>query len=174
MASTPRPSGRLLPLQKIDQVCVVVRDLDRAMRHYWNILGIGPWRVYTYGPPLVKDTTYRGRRVDYRMRLAFATVGNLAFELIEPLEGPTIYHEFLERGGEGIQHFGIFVPNLEEAAAEMRAHGFEVIMSGRGFGKGGDGGYAYFDTEERLGAVYELIEAPAERYPPERIYPADG
>ena len=160
-----------LPIGRIDQVCVVVRDLYRAMERYRARLGIEPWRVYTYGPPLVKDLTYRGRPADYQMRIALAQYGNLTFELIQPLRGPTIYHEFLERQGEGIHHFGVFVPSFDEAVAAARAAGFEVIQSGRGFGVHGDGGYAYLDTEAELGAIYELIEIPSERYPPEDVYP---
>jgi methylmalonyl-CoA/ethylmalonyl-CoA epimerase len=161
-----------LPISRIDQVCVVVRDLHRTMENYWSQLGMGPWRVYTYGAPLVKDMTYRGHPANYRMRVAFAQYGPIAFELIQPLQGPTIYDEFLERNGEGIHHFGVFVPSLAQALAEARAVGFEVIQSGRGYGLRGDGAYAYLDTEARLGAVYELIEVPVERYPPEEIYPA--
>lgn len=161
-----------LPISQIDQVCVVVRDLHRAMEQYWSQLKMGPWRVYTYGSPLVKDMTYRGRPADYRMRVAFTQYGPLVFELIQPLQGPTIYDEFLERCGEGIHHFGSYVPSLDQALVQASAAGFTVTQSGRGFGVRGDGGYASLDTEDALGAVFELIEAPAERYPPEEVYPA--
>jgi len=164
-------SDNLFPISQVDQVCVVVRDLRAAMEHYWSILGIGPWRVYTYGDPLVKDLTYRGKPADYKMRIALTTKGPLMFELIEPLKGPTIYHEFLERNGEGIHHMGIFVPSFDRAVAEAREAGFEVIQSGRGFGLHGDGGFAYLSTEAKLGAIYEVIERPAERHPPEEVYP---
>jgi methylmalonyl-CoA/ethylmalonyl-CoA epimerase len=46
-----------------------------------------------------------------------------------------------------------------------------VIQSGRGYGRWGDGGYAYLDTEESLGMILELIEVPRERVPPEREFP---
>ncbi|MBI2940020.1 MAG: VOC family protein [Chloroflexi bacterium] len=161
-----------LPISRIDQVCVVVRDLQGAMERYWSLLGIGPWRVYTYGAPLVKEMTYRGRPADYRMRIALAQVGPTMFELIQPLQGPTLYHEFLERGGaEGIHHFGVFVPSLDKGIADASAAGFEVVQSGRGFGARGDGGYAYLGTEDALGAIFELIEIPSVRVPPETVYP---
>jgi len=160
-----------VPIAKIDQVCVVVRDLRRAMEHYWNVLGIGPWRVYTYGRPLVRRLTYRGQPADYQMRLAFAQTPSVMIELIEPTRGPSIYHEFLERGGEGIHHFGVFVPKLDEAVAKAQAAGFAVIMSGHGTGVQDDGGYAYLGTEDQLGAIFELIELPSQRQPPEEIYP---
>lgn len=161
-----------LPISKIDQVCVVVRDLRRAMDQYRSKLGLEPWRIYTFGAPRVKDMTYRGQPANFSMHVAFAQFGAVQFELIQPLTGPTIYHEFLERNGEGIHHFGVWVPNLDRAIAEARAAGFEVIQSGRRYGVRGDGGFAYLDTERALGAIYELIEVPAERYPPDEVYPA--
>ncbi len=49
--------GTVLPLTQINQIALVVRDLNVAMRQYLELLGIGPWKVYTYGPPLVRDMT---------------------------------------------------------------------------------------------------------------------
>src|SRR5579883_460859 len=67
-SNSPSPLGPF-PLTEVSQVGLVVRDLAVSMRHYWERFGVGPWTVYTYGPPLVKEMTYRGRRQDYRMRL---------------------------------------------------------------------------------------------------------
>lgn len=160
-----------LPFSRVDQVCVVVRNLHRAMEQYHRLLGVGPWRVYTFGAPRVKQMTYRGQPADFRMNVALTQCGAVQLELIEPLQGPTIYHEMLERHGEGIHHFGVWVPSLDEAVAQARAAGFEVIQSGRGYGVQGDGGFAYLGTEETLGAIFELIEVPSERYPPDEVYP---
>jgi hypothetical protein len=163
-----------LPISRVDQVCVVVRDLRRAMHQYWSLLGIGPWRAYTYGPPLVKDMTYRGRPASFRMRVALAQAGPVIFELVEPVDGPSVYHELLEQHGEGIHHFGCIVPSLDAAIAEARAAGFEVIQSGRGYGVRGDGGFAYLSTQDALGATFEVIEIPVERVEPEEVYPPAG
>jgi methylmalonyl-CoA/ethylmalonyl-CoA epimerase len=162
--------GRL-PVTRINQIALVVRDLDAAMRRYWETLRIGPWVVYTYGPPLVKDMTYRGRAQDYRMRLALAQAGDMVLELIQPLSSENIYSEHLAHKGEGLHHIGVFVPSLDGAVAEATRQGFAVLQSGRGYGRRGDGGYAYLDTEGTLGLILELIEVPQERIPPERTYP---
>lgn len=161
-----------LPISKIDQVSVVVRDLRRSMEEYRVRLGLEPWAIFTFDSTQLHDLTFRGKPAEYSMRVAFAQYGAVQFELIQPLKGPTLYHEFLERNGEGIHHFGIRVPNLDQAIAEARAAGFEVVQSGRGTGVAGDGGYAYLDTDKSLGAIYELIELPAERRQPEEVYPS--
>lgn len=163
--------GSVLPLTHVDQIALVVRDLDAAVRRYWETLGVGPWRMYTYGPPLVREMTYRGRAQEYRMRLALAQVGSLVIELLQPLSGDNIYVEHLDRKGEGLHHVGVFVPSFDEAVAEAQRQGFAVLQSGRGYGRHGDGGFAYLDTEALLGVIVELIEVPRERVPPEAEFP---
>jgi len=159
------------PLTQVNQIALVVRDLDAAVRRYWEMLGVGPWKVYTYGPPLVRDMTYRGKAQEYRMRLALAQMGPLVVELIQPLSDRNIYVEHLDRKGEGLHHLGIIVPSLDQGVAEAERQGFTVLQSGRGYGRFGDGGFAYFDTEASLGVILELIEVPRERVPPEAEYP---
>ncbi len=41
--------------EPIRQVALVVRDLDAAVRHWWDVLGVGPWTVYTLAPPRLRD-----------------------------------------------------------------------------------------------------------------------
>ncbi len=164
----------LFPVGRIDQIALVVRDLRAAVRRYWEILGIGPWRIYTYGPPLVREMTYRGRSQDYRMQLALTQVGDVVLELIQPLAGENIYTDHLEVKGEGLHHVGIFVPSLDDAVASVTKLGYSILQSGRGYGRWGDGGYAYLDTERDLGTILEVIEIPRERVPPESEFPASS
>jgi catechol 2,3-dioxygenase-like lactoylglutathione lyase family enzyme len=158
--------------QSVDQVALVVRDLDAAMRRYSEQFGVGPWRVYTFSPDWVRGMTFRGREQPFSMRLGLADIGPLGYELIEPLEGPTTYHEFLDAHGEGLHHLGYWVDDLDAAIAEMASAGFPVLQSGRGIGVDGDGGFAYFETDAVLGCIVEAIERPRALPDPERIHPA--
>jgi methylmalonyl-CoA/ethylmalonyl-CoA epimerase len=164
---------RAFRLKSINQIGFVVKDLDSTMDAYWRHFGIGTWRVYTYGPPLVKQTTYRGRPEDFHMRIGVAEVGNLVFELIQPLDGDSLYKEFLQSAGDGVQHLGLFVDDFDQGIADAAAAGFPVIQSGRGYGVRGDGGFAYLDTQQKLGTILELLEIPSQRTPPEGYYPPD-
>ena len=38
------------------------------------------------------------------MKLSVARTGNTMWELIEPVDGPSIYQEFLDERGEGLHH----------------------------------------------------------------------
>ena len=80
------------------QIGVVVRDIDRGMEQYRQLLGLGPfWRL---------DTDYEGRYRDWRGRFAnrnaFTRWGNLYLEMIEPVTGEGNAREWLETRGEGI------------------------------------------------------------------------
>lgn len=162
------PGG--LGLSRVDQVCFVVRDLEAAMERYWRTLGIGPWKVRTSGAPPLR-ATYRGRPCSYRARIAMAQAGPVILELVQHLEGESIYRDILAERGESFHHLGVYVPNLEEALAYFRNAGIGVLQSATGTGVKGDGGYAYLDTESQLGTILEVIKAPSDRVPPERTYP---
>jgi methylmalonyl-CoA/ethylmalonyl-CoA epimerase len=155
----------------IRQICLVVRDLDRAMAQ-WSALGIGPWRVHDLGPNWVSEMTFRGQRQQTAVKYAAADSGRLNVELIEPGKEPNVYTEHLEAHGEGLHHLGYFVDDIATAITEMQALGYEVVQSGRGLGVDGDGAYAYFDTVDALGCMLEAIEPPGRLPDPIRWYPA--
>ena len=166
---------RKLPFLKngVAQVAIIVEDLDKAVENYWRLFGIGPWHIYTYGKPLVKKMTYHGEPSEYKMRLALSYLGPLRIELIEMLEGDTVYADFVKEHGYGLHHFGVLVDDMEEAIAQAEAAGLTMTQDGAGFGLDGDGHYAYLDTEEIIGVTLELIERPKRRVAPERIYPPE-
>jgi methylmalonyl-CoA epimerase len=155
----------------IEQVALIVEDLDKAVETYWKLFGVGPWHIYTYGKPLVKKMTYRGNPAEYKMRIALAQVGPMRMELIEMMEGDTIYADFVKEHGYGLHHVAVLVDDMEAAIAQAEAAGIGVIQDGQGFGADGDGHYAYLDTEDRIGTTLELVQIPRRRVPPEKIYP---
>jgi catechol 2,3-dioxygenase-like lactoylglutathione lyase family enzyme len=160
-----------LGLAPIGQVGLVVRDLEGAMEGFWRTFGIGPWKVYTNSAPPLR-CSYRGRPVSYRMRVALAQSGPLVIELLQYLDGECLHRDFMETGRDGLEHLGIYVPQLDRAVAHLQSRGLELLQIAHGIGVHGDGGYAFLDTERTLGAILELIQAPSERFPPEKIYPS--
>lgn len=160
------------PLQRIDQVCVVVDDLEQYCARYWQLFGIGPWKIWTYGPHMIKEMTYRGRPADFSMKVAIANLGQFMYEIIQPLAGESIYSDFLAAHGPGLQHVAAVVDDLDAAVEALRKEGYAVLMSGRGHGLHGDGAFAYLGTEQDLATVFEFIQPPRERRPPDAVYPA--
>jgi len=155
---------------KVDQIGLVVKDLDLALESYCRITGIGPWNVYTTGaPPL--SCVYHGHPARYKIRLATARSGPLQMELIEYVSGDTIHRDFIASGREGVEHVGIFIPDLDEALQPYLEMGIGILQQAEGLGVKGDGRYAYLDTEPILGTILELIQSSSQPVPPERIYP---
>jgi methylmalonyl-CoA/ethylmalonyl-CoA epimerase len=155
------------------QCAVVVRDLDQAVRSWVEELGIGPWTGYRLEAPLLQEMRYHGDEVAFAFRHALAWQGDLQFELIEPIAGPSIFADHLAAHGEGMHHIGKYVPDHPQAVAEALAAGFSPVQSARGFGAEGDGAFAYFQ-HPGLPLIVELIEAPRVRIEPEFVYPASG
>ncbi|KAA3647294.1 MAG: hypothetical protein DWQ07_07275 [Chloroflexi bacterium] len=167
--------GGQAPLQHLNegvaQIAIIVPDLDRAVERYYKTFGIGPWHFYTYEKPLVKDMSYMGQPADYSNRIALSHFGPMRIELIEIGEGDTVYADFVKEHGYGVQHLGLLVDDMPSAINEWEQAGLTMTMDGSGFGPDGDGHYAYFDTETDFGVTLELIQRPARRHPPEKIYP---
>ena len=157
----------------VAQVALVVEDLDATVANYWRLFGIGPWHFYTYARPLVKEMSYRGRPADYAMRVALANIGPLRIELIEMASGDTIYAEHVAEHGYGVHHLGVLVDDMRAALAQAEAAGLTMTQDGAGFGRDGDGHYAYLDSEEAIGVTLELIERPKGRVAPEKVYPPE-
>jgi methylmalonyl-CoA/ethylmalonyl-CoA epimerase len=159
-------------IQNIAQVGIVVRDLDLALRGYADRLGVGPWRVSTYAAPRLTGTRVRGVPVDYSMRIALAWTGTMNWELIQPLEGPSIYREFLEAHGEGLHHILVDCGDrsLEQMIAEFGARGWKPLMEGCFMGNS----FVYFDTEDELSTLVEIRHAAVDwrRPEPDAWYPA--
>jgi methylmalonyl-CoA/ethylmalonyl-CoA epimerase len=158
---------------RISQVCVVVRDIDAAMKMYHEMFGWGPWNVYEHVPPKLHGQHLHGQPANYSMIGAECEVQpGLVFELIQPLDGPSIYKEHLEKHGESVQHIAMMMHSQEESnAAKKRWQdaGYEISMGGR-IGETIEFYYidtmkdVHFTAESGSGHAIELV--PVRQYPP--------
>ncbi len=153
--------------RKIIQLAHVVRDINKAMEKYYEIFNIGPWAVYTFTPPVLRECTFQGKPSDARWVLALAWLGDIQFELMQPLSGESVYTRFLEKKGEGFHHIKEWVDDCPAVIEEYRKKGIGVIQSG----KYDEDEFYYLDTEPEIGILYEIgnngkIRAPERTYPP--------
>jgi 4-hydroxyphenylpyruvate dioxygenase-like putative hemolysin len=135
------------------QVGVVVRDLDKAVAFYESV-GIGPFEE---GPSAhaVDRRIYGQLEPDAEVRGVITRIGDFEFELLQPVSGHSIQQEFLDKHGEGVVHICAHTDNLDRDIKTMTERGFAVISSAHLE----DGGrFAYFDTREYGGVIFELFE----------------
>jgi methylmalonyl-CoA/ethylmalonyl-CoA epimerase len=157
--------------RKITQVAMVVRDCEATAKRYWDDLGIGPWRFYTLNASNTPDMALYQRPVAHAFRAALAQLGEVMLELIQPLDGDSLYAEHLATQGEGLHHVAFDAANFDEACARLREKGYTEVQSGKTFGICN---YAYFDTNKALGCLVELgseLDKGKAFPPPELTYP---
>jgi methylmalonyl-CoA/ethylmalonyl-CoA epimerase len=155
--------------KSIAQLGFVVHDAEGTARRYEELLGIGPWMIWTPGarseaPPSVPADPgwiLHGVpmiQVDMRVKLAFCDWEGLQFELIEPLAGPGTHWEFLKSQGVGIHHLSFgSLEDHDTLLAAFSAGGIEIEMAGL-LGRGAK--FTYLDTGRQLGTIYEIVYMP--------------
>jgi NADPH:quinone reductase-like Zn-dependent oxidoreductase len=151
-APTPQPRANMFG--SIAQMGYVVRDIEASM-HGFIERGIGPW-FYLKG---VKpgNFTYHGEPSDMVMDVAVANSGDIQIELIQPVNAaPSMYKDFLDAGGEGLQHFAYWSQNYQDLYDRATAAGFTVGQEGEIGGP--TGRFAYLQTETHPGTVIEISD----------------
>jgi len=149
------------------QVAIVVRDLEASMRTYVHDYGIGPWEIYAFDPGNVVDLREDGEPVERSWRLAIANVGQVQWELIQPLDEESVYARFLAEKGEGVHHLGVAVPDFDATVAEQAERGNGVLLGGEYKGIR----FAYLATDRDIGVITEIFSgAPGEGQRPDATY----
>jgi len=138
---------------KAVQIGIVVRDLDATMRKYVDDYGIGPWQIFEFNPSNAQDLREHGRPAQRSWRLAVAMVGQMQWELIEPLDNESIYARFLAEKGGGVHHIAVAAQSFDKMLAMEAKRGSELVLSGEFEGVK----VAYLDTERDLGVTLEIF-----------------
>jgi catechol 2,3-dioxygenase-like lactoylglutathione lyase family enzyme len=136
----------------LHHVGIAVHDVEKSAAALAKS-GLGPWGVWTIEP---ETTTVRGKDVPFSFRIAFVAVGGSNFELIAPLEGESIYVDFLKTNGEGMHHTCVAYSTreaLRAAKAELSSQGRELVQNAD---MGDLGEFCYFQMPE-LGSLLELL-----------------
>jgi 4-hydroxyphenylpyruvate dioxygenase-like putative hemolysin len=130
---------------EFNHIGAVVRDVDKAVEHYQS-LGIVD--------KVTDRVTMEGKKAKLIGR--FINIGPLRIELWQPVRGETVQQEFLDGGGEGVNHIAFHVADLDEEKEKMAEKGIPVVFSVRDE----EGYMAYFDTRKVGNILIELIQPP--------------
>ncbi|MGP4109469.1 VOC family protein [Streptomyces sp. 4N509B] len=161
--------------RKIYQIAFVSRDLEKTMREWVDKLGIGPWTVLTFTEKTMAYLKVADEKVTepFTFLIGIAWVGDMQLEIVQPVNGPTIYEEFLDRRGEGLHHIKEQIPDdrIDAELDAYRGKGIGVLQTGQ-FDT--DVHY-YLGTEGALDFIYELgncplLDLPADMY---TVYPPE-
>ncbi|MFG1934789.1 VOC family protein [Mycobacterium sp. NPDC048908] len=116
-----------MPAQTPVQIAWVTRDLDATEKALTTLLGAKKW-IRMSGVHFAPDAcTYRGRPADFIADISLSYAGDTQLELIAPVQGESIYTDFLDSAGPGLHHICVEADDVEQALAER---GAEVVQRG--------------------------------------------
>ncbi len=133
----------------------VVRDIEAAMKHWTDTLGVGPFYYIEQVP--IDWFKHRGRDQQPDLSIAMANTGDMQIELIQQRnDAPSMYLEFLDEYGEGMQHMAWWSHNYQRDYDAALARGLTIGQEGQI--NGPKGRFAYFDCPGFPGTVIELSD----------------
>jgi catechol 2,3-dioxygenase-like lactoylglutathione lyase family enzyme len=147
---TPAP----LSDNRITQIGFVVQNIEDAAQAWSRLLGIEPPEIIITDPPDLSHTEYKNQSTPARAKIVFIQLGQVTLELIEPVGGPSTWHDQLDSHGPSLHHIAFEVKGMAEQVAKLADHGLPLLQRGDYSG----GRYAYLDGQPHLGAIVELLE----------------
>ncbi len=131
-----------MKVNKLDHICIAVRNLDAARKVWEPILGKHePDDAYVDEPE--------------KIRVARYWVAGVGFELMESLTPDGDVAKFIAKRGEGIMLISLNVDNTRAAMAELVAQNYQFIGGARPFR---DCEFAFVHPKEVNGVLLELID----------------
>lgn len=159
LALVSRPQGQTLAgPAKVTHAGLVIRKAA-PVSEFWRRLGFPEMSLAN--ATAREDGRYHGKPLLLPFVVGWQNYSHPTFEwIIPPQDPPNCYDDFLRAHGEGVQHLGVPVDNLESALERYAKLGWTPVQSGAwgDVGKPGSGRYAYMDTDV-LGVSLELIHA---------------
>ncbi|MFO7783267.1 MAG: VOC family protein [Thermodesulfobacteriota bacterium] len=100
-------------INRMIEIGVATADLKRTGDQLSQILGAQPG-------PVINGS-------EFGMRAQMFRVGNIEFELMEPVTRESLIAAFLETRGEGLHHLAFQVENIEQTIVWMKQRGLKMI-----------------------------------------------
>ncbi len=131
-----------MQVNKIDHICIAVKDLDQARKVWEPVLGKSePDDAYVDEPEKIKVARY--------------WVGGVGFELMESTSPDGDVAKFIDKRGEGVMLISFNVPDTRDAMTELQAKDYDFIGGARSFR---DCEFAFMHPKNMNGVLLELID----------------
>ena len=135
-----------MKLLKIDHLGIAVKSIDAGKNFWTDALGLSFAGTETVA--------------EQKVTTAFLPVGDSEVELLESTAPDGPIAKYLEKKGEGVQHIAFRVANIDEALAELKAKGIQLIDEKPRKGAGG-ARIAFIHPKATSGVLVELCERKA-------------
>jgi len=142
----------------VAQVAIIVADVDAKAKAWSEFLGVEPTKVLVTGPLETTGTEYKGEKTPARLKVVVFEFGGFELELMQPIDGPSVWRDFLEEHGDGLHHLGFVATGIDGAIESIEAQGMPLVQRAEYKTAYDTGRNAYFASEDKLGAMIELNE----------------
>ena len=148
-----------------NHVCIVTRDIDRAVRAWVERYGVGPWHLWTKDDSNM-SAVVDGRPESFAFRVGLCTLASgFRLELIQPLDERGPYAGSLARheGRDHVHHLRLDVADYGDARESLVGLGLGVTLDASFDGAPGvesTVSATYFDTMDELGFTLEIGRVP--------------
>ena len=141
------------------QIGLLVDDLEKVLKNLEDIFGIGPFRIVEFSPPGHEDIMrkYKGENADFTAKFCFVDLGNIEFEIIQPISENNIWRDFIDKHGPGLHHIKFTVPKYGTSKEYLESQGFEISQMGASVGKNTGKEWIFYDTEDAIGFAIETM-----------------
>ena len=129
-------------LERIDHICIAVKDVKQAEEKYSKIFDLEP--IFRYVEEKEKINVVR------------FMIGEVAFEVLEATDPDSNVAKFIERNGEGVYLISFKVPDVAESMAEMKAKGVKLLDETPRRWR--DSNYTFCRPKDFNGVLLELID----------------
>ena len=142
------------PFPRIGHMGIICRDVEKAIE-YFNSIGIGPFKVMPGRDKPLVDHYYQGKPATHKAKVYHAWFGPVEVELYEVTEGKCVATEHLEAHGEGVDHIGCWVDDLDKEVEKLKKMGIEIVQEGKRVGRNK---WAYFKLPICGGLTLQLLQ----------------
>ncbi len=140
-------------LGPVKQISYTTDDLDRLIGFWERQVGVGPWQVFR---GIALNMSYEGRPISLPVHVALAMHGGVLIELMQVnADGPSPFHDSLNRPIVGLQRLASVSDQIEADTAAALARGIEKFAEGR---DATGQRYVYFRSAAAPGVILELLE----------------
>lgn len=136
------------------QIGILVPDAQFTAEYLRRFLG---WESQqTWETSRVPGRIYHGQPADFACRMIFFQLPGIELEIIQPLNGPSCWQDYLDSNGCGIHHLLFDIADSEACYTWLHENGIDVEQRGRALPFGEQVHWSYVNSNAMLGFTMEL------------------
>ena len=143
----------LFGTNRVTQIGIIVKNIEETSKKYAEVFGVKTPGYMITDPIEKTHAEYLGKPLEGRAKLAFFRFRNITIELIEPIDGPSTWQNFLDTHGEGVHHIAFNIRKKKTVIERLKALKMNVEQKGDYTG----GSYTYIDSRSDLKVLRELL-----------------